>query len=348
MSKLFTAGHALVVGVGHDLPNTIDDAKGLADILKDKQRCAYPAKQVELLTDKKASRDNIIAALQALAKSATAEASVIVYFSGHGYRVESTTGEAYYLMPYGYNKEKLYQTAISGAEFTKLLKAIKAKKLLLLLDCCHAGGIEIGEAKSPGLTLAKAPMPPEAQTLLAQGKGRVVIASSQQDELSYAGKPYSAFTLALIEALCGTGAAKKDGYVRVSDLARYTGKVVSKRTGDKQNPILDFKQADNFVVAYYAGGEVEPKGLPFEKTEIEIEPEPGKLNATYFDQRGQTVSGTQVNVVDNHGFIQTGWTVHGDVNQAQRDINISNQQAKPKGRRRTSRTQGNQKDDQTD
>jgi tetratricopeptide (TPR) repeat protein len=321
LSKRFNQGHALVIGVGQDLPNTIDDAKGLADILKDKQRCAYPAKQVKLLTDKNASRQKIIAALQALAQSATPDSSVIVYFSGHGYRVKSSMGMAYYLMPYGYNTEELADTAISGAEFTELLKAIKAKKLLLLLDCCHAGGIEIGKAKSAGLTLTKAPLPPEAQTLLAQGKGRVVIASSKEGELSYAGTPYSAFTLALVEALCGTGAAKKDGYVRVTDLAMYTREVVSKRTQNKQHPILDYQQADNFVVAYYAGGEVEPKGMPFEKTEIDIEPESGKLNATYLDQRGQTVGGTQISVKKvkkvkkNHGFRQPRWTVGGDVTQ---------------------------------
>jgi hypothetical protein len=37
MAKHFTQGHALIVGVGgaEDLPNTVDDAKGIADILKD-------------------------------------------------------------------------------------------------------------------------------------------------------------------------------------------------------------------------------------------------------------------------------------------------------------------------
>lgn len=44
-----------------------------------------------------------------------------------------------------------------------------------------------------------------------------------------------------------------------------------------QHPILNFEQADNFILAYYAGGDTEPKGLPFEG-EPEIEPEPGAFN----------------------------------------------------------------------
>ncbi len=273
MNNTFTNGHAIIVGVGADLPNTVDDAKGIAGILRDQERCAYPRDQVQTLTGDGAGRGQILAALDKLAQAATTDDTVLVYYSGHGYRVTSTTGEAFYLLPHGYDLQRLYQTAISGAEFTAALRAVSARKLLVLLDCCHAGGV--GEAKAPGVTLAKAPLPPEALALLAEGSGRVLIASSTENELSYAGRPYSAFTLALIEALCGQGVAKKDGFVRVADLlALHTRQMVPGRTSQRQHPILHFEHADNFAVAYYAGGDAKPKGLPFE-VEPEIEPEPG-------------------------------------------------------------------------
>jgi hypothetical protein len=281
----FGQGHALVVGVGADLPNTVDDAVGLAGILKDPARCAYSPDQVHLLVGEQASRDTILSMLDALSQSTSGESTVIVYFSGHGYRAISPTGEFYYLLPHGYDLSQLYRTCISGAEFTERLRAIPAQKLLVLLDCCHAGGV--GEAKTPGVQLTKSPLPPEAQAFLAEGRGRVLIASSQADELSYAGKPYSAFTLALIEALSGAGVAKKDGYVRAADLALHARQVVPGRTRGRQHPILHFEQADNFVLAYYAGGETQPKGLPF-TAEPEIEPEPGAW--TVIDQRGPQLS----------------------------------------------------------
>jgi hypothetical protein len=303
---VFDRGHAVVVGVGADLPNTVDDAVGLVDILKDPARCAYPPDQVHLLTGEKAARDAILSTLDALSKSTNPQSTVIVYFSGHGYQAASATGESYYLLPYGYDLNRLYQTAISGAEFTDRLQAVPAQRLLVLLDCCHAGGV--GEAKAPGLQLAKSPLPPEAQRLLAEGGGRVLIASSQEDELSFAGRPYSAFTLALTEALCGVGVAKQDGYVRVADLALHAREVVPARTGGRQHPILHFEQADNFALAYYAGGETQPKGLPF-VGEPQIEPEPGAW--TGFDQRGQTVHGSQTNIAgDAHGPVLS---VTGDV-----------------------------------
>ncbi|MBC1238099.1 caspase family protein [Nostoc sp. 2RC] len=276
MNKVFSQGHACIVGVGGDLSNTVDDAVGFANILKDAERCAYPPQQVHLLTKEQANREEILAALDKLAQSTTPDSTVIVYFSGHGYQVNSPIGEAYYLMPFGYDQTKLHKTGISGTEFITKLQAIAAKKLLILLDCCHAGGLV--DTSKLGYEAQKAPLPPEAQALFHQGKGRFVIASSQADEKSFAGRPYSAFTLALIEALAGKGASQKDGYVRVADLAMYAREVVPRRTRDRQHPILNnFEQADNFILAYYAGGETEPKGLPFEG-EPEIEPEPGAFN----------------------------------------------------------------------
>lgn len=314
----FDQGHALIIGVGADLPNTVDDATGLADILKDPIRCAYPSDQVHLLTGEGATRETSLLALDALSRSTDHQSTVIVYYSGHGYRVTLPTGELCYLMPYGYDLRRLDQTAISGAEFTGRLHAIPARKLLVLLDCCHAGGV--GEAKAPKLHLAKSPLPPEALRLLAEGSGRVLIASCYEDELSFAGRPYSAFTLALIEALCGAGVAVKDGYVRVADLALHTREVVPGRTHDRQHPIFHFEQTDNFALAYYAGGDIQPKGPPF-LVKPEIEPEPGAW--TGVDQRGQTVYGPQVNVAGDvrgsvvqqsgHRLVITGGDVSGQV-----------------------------------
>jgi uncharacterized caspase-like protein len=298
----FTHGHALIVGMGADLPNTVQDAAGLAQLLQDEARCAYPPEQVTLLTGEQATRGAVLSALDALARISDPQATVVVYFSGHGYRVAASLGEFYYLMPYGYDTERLFDTAIRGDEFTARLRQVPAQKLLLLLDCCHAGSL--AKPEPSGLTLAKSPMPPETAALLAEGRGRVLIASSQQDELSFAGKPYSAFTLALIEALCGVGAAAQDGFVRVSDLALHTREVVPGRTAGRQHPILTFEQADNFALAYYAAGETQAKGLPFDQQPV-IEPEPGAW-------RGVQISQTAIG--DNNVQISTenvsGSTIH--------------------------------------
>ena len=253
-SAAFTHGYALLVGVGADLPVTVQDAQGLRDILVDPTRCAYPPAQVRLLTDTAATRQGILDGLDWLAAHAADDpaATCLVFFSGHGGRQPH-----YFLVPNGYDGARLAETAISGAEFTERLRAIRAQKLLTLLDCCHAGGM----AEAKAANFVKAPVPPELDAVLTAGSGRVVIASSRKDEVSYTGTPYSAFTQALREGLAGYGAAERDGCAYLADVALYVGRVVPERTRDKQHPILKLAAADNFAIAYYAGGEKSPRPL---------------------------------------------------------------------------------------
>jgi HEAT repeat protein len=251
-SQFFEHGYALLIGVGADLPVTTRDAWGLREILTDPGRCAYLPDNVELLTEKKATRQGILNGLEWLLNMTEkdSQATAIIYFSGHGGFMPD-----YHLVPFGYDDEDFEKTAISGAEFTGLLKAIKAQKLLVLLDCCHAGGI----ATLKGFR--KSSVPPKIKNVLTAGNGRVLIASSRHDEFSRTGKPYSVFTQALRESLAGYGAAQRDGYAKVADIAMYVGRVVPPRTLGEQHPILDLSAADNFAVAYYAGGEKSPKPL---------------------------------------------------------------------------------------
>lgn len=253
MSDIFSQGYAVIIGAGADLPVTEQDARGVADMLTDPERCAYPSEHVRLLTNERATAPQVHAALDWLAEAAGPDDTAIVYFSGHG--VEAPD---YYLLPYGYNLADLPRTAISGSAFTEHLRQIETRKLVVFLDCCHAGG----QAEAKGLPGVKSPLPPSVAAELARGSGRVIIASSRKDEVSWTGKPFSVFTAALLEGLAGYGAFERDGYARILDLAMYAGRAVPNRTQDKQHPIIKVANlADNFALAYYAAGAKEPQAL---------------------------------------------------------------------------------------
>ncbi|MDZ8096964.1 MAG: caspase family protein [Nostoc sp. DedQUE05] len=252
MIQTFKQGYAVIVGVGADLPVTIDDATAIANLLRDSSRCAYPVEQVRLLTGQEANARNILSALSWLADVTGKDDTVIVYFSGHGMETPD-----YYLMPYGYNLGNLQGTAILGSTFTQHLQAIQAQKLLVILDCCHAGG----QAEAKGAI--KSPLPPSAIAQLGSSSGRVILASSRKDEVSWTGQPYSVFTAALLEAMAGYGAFEQDGYARILDLAMWVGRKVPERTKDKQHPIIKISNLeDNFALAWYAVGEKRPHPLP--------------------------------------------------------------------------------------
>jgi hypothetical protein len=173
-------------------------------------------------------------------------------------------------MPFGYDLSDLANTAISGSEFTNHLQAIQAKKLLVLLDCCHAGG----QADAKALPSVKSPLPSSALNELQRSRGRVIIASSRKDEVSFTGSPYSIFTSALMEALAGYGAFERDGFARVMDIAMWVGRRVPELTDDRQHPILKLSHLEeNFALAFYAAGEKSPRKLDWAARVPTITPE---------------------------------------------------------------------------
>ena len=253
LDKTFSGGHALLVGTGADLPATVRDARRLRDVLADPGRGAYPLSQVQLLTEGGADRAKILAAFDRLIEQTKArdDATVFVYFSGHGGRFKDGEHWTYFLVPHGYNSADRASTAISGEEFTEKIEAIKARKLVVLLDCCHAGGMPA--VKDAGEEFIKAPVPPELLRVLDEGGGRVILASSREEEVSYAGDPYSLFTASLLDAL--TVKASKDGFTRILDVLVYLFNEVPKRSKDRQHPFLKkvLDLGDNFVLCYSAG-----------------------------------------------------------------------------------------------
>jgi hypothetical protein len=267
MSERFVNGHAVLVGVGGNLPVTVKDASELRSVLVDPLRGAYPPDQVSLLVDGQADRNGILAALDGLIARVTADpdAVALVYFSGHGGRFRQAGGAEYFLVPSGFDWDDRAGTGISDVEFTAKLEAIRARRLLVFLDCCFAAGMPQLKAKAAGEggEFEPSALPPALLARLDDGMGSVVVASSRDDEPSYVGKNYSVFTEVLLEALAGQGAASQDGFARVLNVLAYLFDEVPKRSSQKkpQHPFVKkvYDLGDNFPICYYAGGS---KALP--------------------------------------------------------------------------------------
>lgn len=246
-------GYGLLVGVGDDLPVTVDDATGLYNILTNPKRAAYPPENVQLLTEKNTKRQDILAGLDKLIKQSKANniETAIVYYSGHGGKI----GDEYYLAPFGRDTSRPKETLVSGKEFSEKINAIKANKLIVILDCCRAGGIPITKDTK---SFFESNPPQDFLDKLSRGSGKVIITSSHESENSLAlrGRPYSAFTECLIDALSGKGTKHYDGYAKILDVISYLFREVPKQTNNRQHPFLNnaTNLSENFAVCYYAGG----------------------------------------------------------------------------------------------
>ncbi len=317
MVKSFSNGHALIIGVGADLPVTTADATALCNVLVDPQRAAYSMSHVELLTEHNANREEILLAFDRLSQRAanTVDSTVIVYYSGHGGRiVKGGKPTDYFLVPYGYDPMNRPATAISGAEFTSRIEAIRAEKLIVILDCCHAGGVP--SVKDAEEIFVKAPVPTDLFKVLDSGSGRVIIASSREDEKSYTGEPYSAFTSCLLEALEGKGSSLKDGYARILDVIVYLFDQVPQRTSERQHPfvkkVLDL--SDNFPLCFYAGDGKAVVGEPWmEPSEARSGPKAGRTQRLEQELEGLDSSwnlrAEKIGLLRNNLVIEAGTAV---------------------------------------
>lgn len=257
MAEQFTHGYGLLVGVGADLPETVKDATAVSTLLTNPNRAAFPQEQVQLLSEQSATRQKILDQFDQLAARVNADpdATALIYYSGHGGQFERGNAPTeYFLCPYGYDPSQMETTALSGAEFTGKVQALNAKKLIVLLDCCHAGGLPNFKGD---LKFVKGAAPPSLLQAMERGSGHVVVASSRSDELSLGGTPNSVFTAVLLEALSGKATRTADGFARVLDVLSYIFDQVPQRAAPfPQHPFVN-KIADlseNFALCYYAGG----------------------------------------------------------------------------------------------
>jgi hypothetical protein len=253
---------ALVVGIANyqhinQLPETVlKDAQDIHDLLVDAQHCGYAAGSVQLLLDGQATQAALRQALADLAQRSDTESTIFLYISSHGGRIESGPYAGEYLLPVDVSyasDQSIAQTAISGDEFTAALRAIAARKVVVVFDCCHSAGI--GQPKDATAPVIKGGLSDQYYDALQAGRGRVILASSRSNEYSYVlpGAENSLFTAHLKAGLQGS-IASEDGLIHIFDLFEY---VQPRVTADqsKQHPIFKADLENNFPVALYLGGQ---------------------------------------------------------------------------------------------
>ncbi len=286
----FSQGHALLVGVGtyRDQPNLnvpvcALDAEAVAEVLRDPNLCGYPANQVGLLRNATARRDDILIALDTLADRAAESDTLFLFFCGHG--AYGDDGD-YYLTTHDTRVRDgrvVSGTGVREAELLERLRRVRAKRVLLVINACHSGGISptLGATEA---ALTDTPLPSKtAAALLATGEGRIIITACREEQLSWIGKgKLSLFTETLVDGLRGRGTSSTRGYLSAFDLYTHlyftVEETVREQYGANQEPELTvLKGVGPFAVSLYRGattlGEIDGAAPPPEGTAVrEVSP----------------------------------------------------------------------------
>lgn len=188
------------------------------------RRCSHgtPALPPRLPLLPSRHRSSLLAALDELAErvAGAEQSTALIFFAGHG----EPAGASYALLPHDALLTNLAATGITAEVFHERVAQVRARarRLVVLLNCCHAGGV--GDEVLGGLgdeTPSGAAPPPEFYRPLVIGSGQVVISSSRPGQKPGArsrhNPQHTTFGAHLLEALRGAAPGAGAG-VGVFDL----------------------------------------------------------------------------------------------------------------------------------
>ena len=243
---------AVIVGVSnyHDsripsLRYAAADAQSFYNWLTSPDGGRYPPSRIKLLVNEQATGSNIKEALFVWLKQAIEEDMVIIFFAGHGSPDSPDSPENLFLLPYDARYDSIATTGFPMWDIeTALKRFIKARKVVVIADACHAGGVGQGfdVARRANRAIKRNPISSGLQNLSMIGAGVAVITASDDRQFSQEGEKWGGghgvFTHFLLKGLKGEADYNKDKRVTLGELIPFLSEQVRRATMNAQSPMV--------------------------------------------------------------------------------------------------------------
>ncbi len=226
--------YALILAVSQYVDPTLSrlrapaaDAVALRDLLVDPEVGGF---DVTSVFDEKAHAMRL--AVEEFLTDRRPDDVVLVYLSCHGL---VDVRRRLYFAARDTLKNRLAASGVEAHWLLGQLEDCRARRQVVLLDCCFSGAFAQGAKGDTDLDLG--------ERLVGQGRGRVVLTASRGTEYSFEGEPIegqppqgSVFTSALVSGITsGEADADDDGYVSVDEAYSYAFEKI-REAGGQQTP----------------------------------------------------------------------------------------------------------------
>ena len=203
------------------------DARDFTESFLQQKGGLYRDVVVKVLTDERATRDEIIDGFDWISKETTSKDVALVFLAGHGV---NDSGGVYYYLPVNANLDRLRRTGLPFTEMKNTVASL-AGKTILFIDTCHAGNIMGARAVATDITGI-------VNELASAENGAVVFASSTGRQNSFEDLAWGngAFTKAVVEGISGKADYTGKGKITINMLDLYISERVKELTGGKQTP----------------------------------------------------------------------------------------------------------------
>lgn len=229
--------YVLAVGVSkyknpdYNLGLAAKDATDFAAVFGKQKGKLYGDVVVRLLTDDKASKDDVLDGLEWLKSQVTSRDVGVMFIAGHG--MNDNIGN-YYFLPYNVNPEQLMRTGVAQNDIKLTLNSL-AGKAVFFVDTCHSGNA-LGSGKTRAIGGSTDAFVNE---LASAENGVIVFSSSTGRQLSQEDPKWGngAFTKAVVEGLSGKAEIGKSGKITHKGLDYYVTERVKELTKGQQSPV---------------------------------------------------------------------------------------------------------------
>jgi hypothetical protein len=217
------------------------DARVLHRLFSEMYASAVPADHFVLLENEQASRGQILKSMRSMLARAEPEDLVVLFFATHG--LPDAGGTELFFFTHETDPNLPEDKGLAREEVMRAIRQTRAKKMVLLLDACHAGGF----GSNATLLATRGVRAAETNALLkaialAQ-EGVAVLSSASAAERAQEGPQFcgghGAFTCALVTGLKGAADSNHNGYVELRELSDYAYAQVRDRTDGLQHPMID-------------------------------------------------------------------------------------------------------------
>jgi ankyrin repeat protein len=208
----------------------------------------YDPSKVKLLLNKEATGRNIREALFSWLKQAIKEDLVTIYFAGHGSPESPNLPDNLYLLPFDTEYDKVASTGFPMWDIeTALRRHIKAERVVIIADACHAGGIgkPFNVALRSPVSITGNSISTGLKDLSEIGSGICIISASDNRQYSQESKKWGGghgvFTYYLLKALNGEADRNMDKRIVLSELIPFLSRQIRRATKNSQTPIVSGK-----------------------------------------------------------------------------------------------------------
>ena len=224
------AGRLIILAVGVDeyaqaslnLRFAVADARTVVETLRSRAGGVFREVIATLLTDREATRANILAALGHAARIARTEDTFVLYLAGHG--VRSEPDRRFLFLPHEIsstaNWDVINRVALDEGTLVSALARIRARDGFLFVDTCHAGQVTI-----------------DSLAALGNETGRFLLAasSSVQEALDSYDDRNGVFAFAIREGLSGRAASDSEGRISALALGEWVTRRVPQLAAERQH-----------------------------------------------------------------------------------------------------------------